>query len=331
MWTRQDLKEKAKLKFKANYWMTVLAALILMIVIGAAPTISYKIGPNSIKRLAKPNFTTHTDLSELGKVIDEAAEEAKTAINDLDEDDQFDTNIVINGQEIFSAKAAGLNEENKEQVNEAIDSIADTVEDAFSSPDTLEKAILSVAIPIIALIVIISIIASLISIAIEIFLKNPLEAGGRKFFMENHTAKGTINAFSIAFKSNYMNVVKTLFLRDLYTFLWSLLLVIPGIIKAYEYRMIPFLLAEDTGMDYQTAFDKSKEMMEGHKWNAFVLDLSFIGWHLLSVLTCGILNVFYVNPYKFQTDAELYYAIKDGGNNTASSDNQEYASYVEVE
>ena len=61
--------------------------------------------------------------------------------------------------------------------------------------------------------------------------------------------------------------------------------------------MIPYLLAEYPEMSMEEAFSRSREMMYGEKWNAFVLDLSFIPWFLLSGLTFGIVGIFYVNPY----------------------------------
>lgn len=78
----------------------------------------------------------------------------------------------------------------------------------------------------------------------------------------------------------------------------------------YEYRMIPYLLAENPKMDRKEAFKKSKEMMKGNKWRAFILDISFILWEILSVLTYGLLNIFYVNPYRVATSVELYEKIK---------------------
>ena len=92
----------------------------------------------------------------------------------------------------------------------------------------------------------------------------------------------------------------------------SLLCIIPGIVKGYEYRMIPYLLADHPEMTKDEAFAASKEMMMGQKWNAFVLDLSFIGWDILSSMTFGILDIFYVMPYKMSTNAALYEAIKYG-------------------
>lgn len=89
-------------------------------------------------------------------------------------------------------------------------------------------------------------------------------------------------------------------LRDVFIFLWSLLFLIPGVIKHYSYRMVPYILADDPEIGAMDAITLSRQMMDGHKWNTFVLDLSFLGWDLLSALTLGLLGVFYVNPYKVQ-------------------------------
>ena len=75
--------------------------------------------------------------------------------------------------------------------------------------------------------------------------------------------------------------------------------------------MVPYIIAENPAMDYKEAFQISKQMMDGNKWDAFVLDLSFIGWTLLGVCTFGILLVFYVEPYIYLTRAELYHALKN--------------------
>ena len=152
--------------------------------------------------------------------------------------------------------------------------------------------------------------ASLITLVVAIFVLNPLEIGCRRYLISARQAPGDLALVGFGFKYSYMNIVTIQFLRNLFIFLWSLLLVIPGIIKSYEYRMIPYILAENPSMDYQTAFARSKSMMMGEKWNAFVLDLSFIGWHILGILTCGALSVFYVVPYQISTNAELYEALR---------------------
>lgn len=101
-----------------------------------------------------------------------------------------------------------------------------------------------------------------------------------------------------------------IFLKQLFTFLWCLLLIVPGIVKAYEYMMVPYLLAENPDMSREEVFAMSKRMMYGNKWNAFVLDLSFVGWLILGALTLNIVNVLYTNPYRYLTSAELYHTLK---------------------
>lgn len=158
---------------------------------------------------------------------------------------------------------------------------------------------------------VVMLVVMVIGFAVSAFLLNPLVVGAQRFFVVSHYQKAELGELGYAFSNSYMNVVKTMFLKALYVFLWSLLLVIPGIIKGYEYRMIPYILAENPGIDTKEAFAMSKQMMDGNKWNAFVLDLSFLGWIILSVFTCGILAIFYVNPYIYMTDAELYVALKE--------------------
>lgn len=153
----------------------------------------------------------------------------------------------------------------------------------------------------------ITIILIIICIVFDIFVSNVFEVGGCSFFIKNRSQRAEIGDILDGFKSgHYGNVVFTMFLKGLYIELWSLLLIVPGIIKGYEYLMVPYILAENPAMDQKEAFAISKRMMDGQKWDTFVLDLSFIGWELLSGLTCGILSVFYVSPYRRATYAELY-------------------------
>lgn len=95
------------------------------------------------------------------------------------------------------------------------------------------------------------------------------------------------------------------FLRGLYTFLWSLLFVIPGIIATYRYAMTPFIMAEHPEMTASEAIRASKQMMVGHKWELFCLDFSFLGWNLLCGLTLNLGNIF-LNPYTNAAHAAFY-------------------------
>lgn len=153
----------------------------------------------------------------------------------------------------------------------------------------------------------IALVIMLISCVFGIFVSNVFEVGGCSFFIKNRSHRAEIGDILDGFKSgHYGNIVLTMFLRGLYISLWTLLFIIPGIIKAYEYLMVPYIIAENPAMDRKEAFAISKRMMDGQKWSAFVLDLSFLGWDILSVFTCGILTIFYVAPYQRATYAELY-------------------------
>jgi uncharacterized membrane protein len=111
------------------------------------------------------------------------------------------------------------------------------------------------------------------------------------------------------FRKGLGNNIVAGILVSLFTFLWSLLLIIPGIVKSYSYAMTFYILADNPDMAPTEAINKSKEMMKGNKWRLFCLDFSFIGWYLLSFLTLGIL-LLWVNPYSMQARVEFYESLK---------------------
>lgn len=152
---------------------------------------------------------------------------------------------------------------------------------------------------------------SIFFIAISIILGYALEVGRARFFLKGFEGDASIeNLFSTFNRKEYFSILKTQFLRDLYTILWTLLFIIPGIIKSYEYRLVPYILSEEPELSSKEAITKSRNMTAGHKWNMFVLDLSFIGWELLGFLFFGIGGIF-VNPYKEATYSRLYNILSD--------------------
>ena len=153
-------------------------------------------------------------------------------------------------------------------------------------------------------------VAMVIFVMIDALLLNPLEVGCRRFFLVNGTEPAQLGEVVFGYENNYWNTVKTILLRDIFLLLWSLLFIIPGIVKSYSYRLVPYILADDPSVTPKAAISISRDLMRGQKWRAFVLDLSFIGWDLLALLTLGILGIFYVSPYQNATDAELYRAIR---------------------
>ena len=120
------------------------------------------------------------------------------------------------------------------------------------------------------------------------------------------TAKDMFEGYN---KELFSRVLTTTLLYYVYVFLWSMLLLIPGCIKAYSYAMTPFILKDNPEMKNNAAIEESMRMMDGHKLELFLLDLSFIGWALLSLLTCGI-GFLWLVPYMNMARVNFYEDLK---------------------
>jgi len=263
MWSRQELKSRAKEALSRNYWKAVLVSLFLLILSGGLGN----------------NF--------------------KFNLNDSYSMGRFDAG---NSSEYESAR--GFLEAN------GFEGVMKKVAQEISQPDRF----VVIAIVIVVVIVIMLFVLA-IALTIDAFLLNPLRVGIKRFFVQDLDNKAAIRELAYGFDNHYMNIVVNMFFKNLFIFFWTLLFIIPGIIKAYEYRMIVYILGENPDMERHTAFALSKEMMSGQKWNAFVLDLSFIGWNILSIFTLGLLSILYVAPYQYHTNAALYDSLKKGINN----------------
>ena len=162
----------------------------------------------------------------------------------------------------------------------------------------------------IIVVVTIALIFLLFFLALRVLLGYPLEVGGQRYFVKSAEGKGNKKCFSFAFEGpNYNGIVPTMLLRGVYNLLWTLLLIIPGIIKAYAYSMVPYILGDNPNIGAKRAIELSNEMTYGQKFDMFVLDLSFIGWYLLGALALGIGTLF-VLPYYNATHAELYLVLR---------------------
>lgn len=239
MWTRQELKFRAKQAYKRNYGNSVGAAFLMGLFSTSVMTVSQ-------------NY--------------------QTIINNSESDGG-------NIYSLYLQSAFGLNH------------IPDSIMNLFG---------------------ILVLMIGMVFVSLRFFVGNVLEVGGDRFFVKNQTEDARISVLLDGFKNgNYGNVFLTMLLKDVYIMLWTCLFVIPGIIKSYEYMMVPYILAENPSMNRKEAFLISKQMMQGEKWNAFVLGLSFIGWEILSTVTCGILGILMVKPYEEATFAEFYSVNKE--------------------
>jgi uncharacterized membrane protein len=99
------------------------------------------------------------------------------------------------------------------------------------------------------------------------------------------------------------NQLATSALSFIYILLWTLCLIIPGIIKSYSYRLVNYISLLEPELPHSEVLKKSEELMMGKKWDLFLFDLSFIGWYILVGLTCG-LGMILLTPYKMQAEVE---------------------------
>lgn len=109
---------------------------------------------------------------------------------------------------------------------------------------------------------------------------------------------------------DFARIALTGLLKYVYIILWTLLLIIPGIVKCYSYSMTEFILRDDPEISCNAAIEKSMQMMRGNKMKLFLLDLSFIGWAILCIFTLGI-GFLFLSPYMETAHAHFYDDIKD--------------------
>ena len=282
MWTRKELKEKGKLSFKRNYWKAVLVSLLLVFMVRGA--VNFGFGGRGGSNESDANAVTTQ------------AEQSETVGKDQD---------IIEIPEIILNPSDIIGSDDPDSIPVGFTDFLIELRNTIGGIGILALVVGGILLFIVLFIVI---------AAIHAFLFNPLEAGTARFFVRNLNDKAEIRELAYCYDHGYLNVVKTVFLRDLYIVLWGLLLIIPGIIKSYEYRMVNYILAENPEMNTKEVFAMSRDMMRGNKWRAFVLDLSFLGWHLLSLITIGLAGIFYAFPYRNMTNAALYEFLRYGRN-----------------
>lgn len=158
-----------------------------------------------------------------------------------------------------------------------------------------------------------------------------LELGITNVFINIARGKNTTMVdFYKPFSDNILNKSLTIMLSGIYLIFWTILFIIPGIIKSYSYAMVPYILAdEEEDLLFNEAITKSRQMMDGHKLEYFVLTLSFIPWFILTGLTLGIAAVYTV-PYVQTTTAKFYLELKNKEKNKIMKEKVDSAIEAEV-
>lgn len=164
---------------------------------------------------------------------------------------------------------------------------------------------------IISLISVISSLVAPASLVVSICVVMPLSVGVYAAFRKlllGQEVKLVEDSFKVGFQ-NWKHNAGGMLLMTVYTFLWTLLLIVPGIIKAFSYALVPFILADKPELSAEEAINLSMKMMDGHKLDLFILSLSFIGWAILGILTLCI-GYLWLTPYIYTTMVAFYEDVK---------------------
>ena len=152
-------------------------------------------------------------------------------------------------------------------------------------------------------------LSTLVSFACILFINFPISVGLLRFFIISTRTEADVSELIYPYKNKCTNVIIAMLKRDVFVMLWSLLFIIPGVIKSYSYFMVGYLLAENPNMESSRAFEISKQAMEGYKMKVFSLNLSFMGWILLGLCAFGV-GIVFVIPYEQTALVGLYEDIK---------------------
>ena len=167
-----------------------------------------------------------------------------------------------------------------------------------------------ISLGIVILMLIISLITTTISLAVTFCLTNILTVGQAQYYLKLRKGYPDFMAIFSGFQNgNYSKVFKIMLRKTIYLTLWYLLFIIPGIIYGLAYFMVDYIAAENPDIDSKRAIEISEKTMDGEKANLFLLQLSFIGWILLAILTCGI-GMYFLAPYMQATYTEFYECMK---------------------
>ena len=154
-------------------------------------------------------------------------------------------------------------------------------------------------------------VLSLIGCALSLLVLVPLDFGYSVAFLRHMQGEPDDDLVTRPFQAfkDYGRYLGTGLLMAVFVFLWALLLIIPGIIMSYAYAMTPYIMHEHTELSASECIAKSKQMMKGYKWKLFLMDLGFIGWLLLCVLTLGILTL-WIQPWMECSHVKFYEELK---------------------
>ncbi len=288
MWKTKELKRNARAALRANYWRCIIVCLLILALAGGLNFPRPEETMNSLgslTELSQLNYkaTTHTQIvNEVARGMFGQSLDIWTEVGQVSRAQNGALASIFN-----NATASGS----------FIFGLLNAVNQLFFKDGIWPAVIIG--------------IGAIFTFAYYLFVKNILQVGKYRFYLENRRySESHVNRLLYVYQiRRTRKVALVMFLRALYTVLWSLTLV-GGVIKYYSYRMVPLIVAENPDISPKDALRLSRSMMAGNKWACFLFDASFFGWFLLSFLSARILGILYITPYYTAANAELYMELR---------------------
>ena len=286
MFNRSVLKKKGKSAFYRNWKSCIIICFVYTILIGGTVISIHK----------KVDFDYRDNIEIINNIdADTNSDIVNEFINGLNGEEQREE------PEFFSNATRGV-------LGTVVNNVSKSGSFLFGVLNAINQALFKDRIWASVIII----FGAVLSLFYWIFVSKVLEVGNARFFLENRRfTKTKANKLVLPYRiSKTTHIAYTMFLKNLYTILWCFT-IIGGIIKYYSYYLVPYILAENPNMKTKDVLNLSKNMMKGYKWEIFKLDISFIGYYLLGVLTLNISNLVFTTPYINCTKAECYMLIRD--------------------
>lgn len=289
---RKQLKQQAKHTFKAHYFLYVALCLI-----AAFLSVEFTDTLTAV-RSSSPSVDGTTTTMDWGVDVEDAMELAYHFELAAENPNEQTTQVEFNNPILGTTNGV----------------LASVVSSLLSGSIfvTLVSTIASIIGSTNIAVMILVVLSFLLFLMFWFFIQNLYPVIMRRMMMESRVYEKTpfsrfmyLSHIKKWSKAAWIMAVKTIYLT-----LWSLT-IIGGLIKRYSYYMVPYIVAENPDIKANAAIRLSRKMMKGHKWEAFVLELSFFGWHLLNGITLGLTNIFFLNPYKTATFNEYFTQLRE--------------------
>lgn len=286
MWKRKILKKKARLSMRQNYWRMIAVCFIITMLTTAYPTTTTFLSAQTSSLSPGPQSSISFTPNETNSEV------LRETISNI-------------------AQAVGASTSSEELTAAGMNILVDLYTTSTSAFFALLRTVNTFLTEHWELSVLFLFAGVIVSFLYQLFVNNVLVIGEKRFFLEAHNYHQTrISKIFFLYKLHFVaGPAWIMFCRSLFQLLWNFT-IIGGIIKYYEYRMIPFILAENPSIGRKDAFFLSRQLMQHNKWKLFQLHFSFIGWRILSLFTFGLLDFVYVNPYLTSCEAELYLTLR---------------------